>query len=204
MSLRGGHLVEDAVALANRPRREPERAAATRTVASERSVSDRVADDTARDAGRSHGGDFAVARHAAEPQQHSDQNPNGTVKVRASGKVSENRYATVCGGAELRTRIAKSWLALRRNRTKVNSTPPSRAPTAISRNTALLRIRMGHHTGSGHHPGKLQSLPTPQSPTSVRSWPGAAEVERVEVWTNRPERDPSPFHRTAARAQPPK
>src|SRR5579863_2110475 len=73
--------------------------------------------------------------------------PSGMVKGRAWGSTSANRYATVEGGPELRTRNSNRGRARCRNSTNVNSTDPSIAVTTISRRMVRLSKRIGGRLG---------------------------------------------------------
>src|SRR5579871_5756433 len=69
--------------------------------------------------------------------------PKGTVKVSVDGIASANRYPTVGGGAELRTRISNSLPTRCKNSTNVNSTVPSSALFATSRKIERLSRPIG-------------------------------------------------------------
>src|SRR5437899_2900237 len=71
--------------------------------------------------------------------------PSGIVNVKVKGTASANSWATVAGGAELRTRVSNSLLTRCRKRTKVNSTVPSTELVRTSRKIERLRIPMVQH-----------------------------------------------------------
>jgi hypothetical protein len=74
--------------------------------------------------------------------------PTNTPKGSANGIVAGNAYssslATVCGGAEVRTRSTERRWMVRRNRTNVKSSVPRLALIRISRRMARLSMRMDY------------------------------------------------------------
>src|SRR5206468_1340904 len=124
--------------------------------------------------------------------------PKGMANGSACGRTNANRYPTVEGGPELRTRNSNKGLARCRNNTKVNSTTPRTALTKISRKMVRLskRINVSVNGTLSLVIGSLEDRPLPiHQFNALRSAAAPPAVWAIDLAAR------TRFHRTAAPAR---